>query len=324
MTVSLTNLCLPKHSSSPPSVGFYKFNFRIVHGCHRNFLGSKNAGRINGKINCAPAIDRLMVTRCISNVAQLEQSSYIYKGATGVCTQADRSSNLGSERLDKNGRFRSPRAAREFALVVLYEACVEGSDPLRLFERRMNMKTAMSAQFDRTLLEYYDHMHFCGTPLYTETEEQARVLQMEDEKEALTEAAILAAPPKLVYNKFVLSMTKKILAAVVERWDEHASILDESIPSKWKDESAGRILELCLMHIAMAEIVVLGTQYQVVINEAIDLAKRFCDGASPRIINGCLRSFIVKENFVGKIPSQSLKESRLQSAILETSSSNAS
>lgn len=25
--------------------------------------------------------------------------------------------------------------------------------------------------------------------------------------------------------------------------------------------------------------------------KAVDLAKRFCDGAAPRIINGCLRTF---------------------------------
>lgn len=26
--------------------------------------------------------------------------------------------------------------------------------------------------------------------------------------------------------------------------------------------------------------------------KAVDLAKRFCDGAAPRVINGCLRSFM--------------------------------
>jgi hypothetical protein len=69
----------------------------------------------------------------------------------------------------------------------------------------------------------------------------------------------------------------------------------------------------------MSEIAVLGTRHQIVINEviyslpllfefayisfycsnyiwlfvkAVDLAKRFCDGAAPRIINGCLRTFV--------------------------------
>lgn len=26
--------------------------------------------------------------------------------------------------------------------------------------------------------------------------------------------------------------------------------------------------------------------------KAVDLAKRFCDGAAPRIVNGCLRTFV--------------------------------
>lgn len=82
-------------------------------------------------------------------------------------------------------------------------------------------------------------------------------------------------------------------------------------------------MELCILHLAMSEIAVLGTRHQIVINEvnsfsfslsfshdlpvkcistsltliwllmkAVDLAKRFCDGAAPRIINGCLRTFV--------------------------------
>ena len=32
--------------------------------------------------------------------------------------------------------------------------------------------------------------------------------------------------------------------------------------------------------------------YELYAMKAVDLAKRFCDGAAPRIINGCLRTFI--------------------------------
>ena len=116
MAVSLMFFCLPKHYSSPTLVGFHKFYSRIILGCHRSFSGLENGGRINGKSNCAPALNCLMVTRCISNVAQMEQSSYIYKGATGVGIQTDRSLNFSSERLDKKGLFRSPRVPREVAL----------------------------------------------------------------------------------------------------------------------------------------------------------------------------------------------------------------
>ncbi|KAI3726368.1 hypothetical protein L1987_66165 [Smallanthus sonchifolius] len=44
--------------------------------------------------------------------------------------------------IDKSGRFCSPRAARELALSIIYAACLEGSDPVRLFERRVNARRA--------------------------------------------------------------------------------------------------------------------------------------------------------------------------------------
>lgn len=34
-----------------------------------------------------------------------------------------------------------------------------------------------------------------------------------------------------------------------------------------QNEPAGRILELCILHLAMSEIAVLGTRHQIVINE---------------------------------------------------------
>ncbi|XP_038987938.1 uncharacterized protein LOC120112482 isoform X3 [Phoenix dactylifera] len=47
-----------------------------------------------------------------------------------------------------------------------------------------------------------------------------------------------------------------------------------------QDQPAARILELCILHLAMAEVTVIGTRHQIVINEAVDLAKRFYDGCA--------------------------------------------
>ena len=93
-------------------------------------------------------------------------------------------------------------------------------------------------------------------------------------------------------------------------------------PFRWQDEPVARILELCILHIAMAEMQSKGTPHKVAINEvivfsacpanyivwgvqtliicalllivvqAVDLAKRFCDGGAPRVINGCLRTYV--------------------------------
>ncbi|KAB2614170.1 hypothetical protein D8674_038886 [Pyrus ussuriensis x Pyrus communis] len=86
--------------------------------------------------------------------------------------------------------------------------------------------------------------------------------------------------------------TRKLLVAVMDKWDSHVLVIDNVAPPNWKDEPAGRILELCILHLAMSEITVLETRHPIVINEAVDLAKWFCDGSAPRIINGCLRTFV--------------------------------
>lgn len=135
-------------------------------------------------------------------------------------------------------------------------------------------------------------MSFGGPPVTVETVEEADELLRKDEKESAIEAEVLAAPPKLVYSKLILRFTRKLLVAVMDKWDSHVLVIDNVAPPNWKDEPAGRILELCILHLAMSEITVLETRHPIVINEAVDLAKRFCDGSAPRIINGCLRTFV--------------------------------
>ncbi|KAF9591274.1 hypothetical protein IFM89_003225 [Coptis chinensis] len=289
----------------------------------------------------------------------------------------------GLPKIDKSGRFCSPRAARELALSIAYASCLEGSDPVRLFEKRLNARREPGYEFNKSTLLEYNHMNFAGDPVSTQTEEEAEELLRVVEMESAIEAEVLSAPPKLVYSKLILRLTKKMLVAVVQGWDKHVVVIDKVAPQNWKkwisqvalsfeiccvscdsssgypcnfggcpltngyryglfypmlccryfldardcranlgwlckygverasaktkadpfkgapariypaiDEPAGRILEFCILHLAMTEIAILGTRHQIVINEAVDLAKRFCDGTAPRIINGCLRTFV--------------------------------
>ncbi|KAF3620397.1 hypothetical protein FXO38_32379 [Capsicum annuum] len=195
-------------------------------------------------------------------------------------------------KIDKSGRFCSPRAARELALMTIYAACLEGSDPVRLFEKRLNIRREPGYEFDKEWLLKYNHMSFGGPPVKTETVEEADDLLKTDENDSEIDAEVLSAPPKLVYSKLILRFTRKLLVAVEEKWDSHVLVINKVAPDNWKNEPAGRILELSILHLAMSEISVIGTRHQIVINEAVDLAKRFCDGAAPRIINGCLRTFV--------------------------------
>ncbi|KAJ1294322.1 hypothetical protein BS78_01G137800 [Paspalum vaginatum] len=195
-------------------------------------------------------------------------------------------------KVDRSGRFCSPRAARELALMISYAACLEGTDVVRLFDRRISARREPGFVFDKASLLSYNHMSFGGGPLEVGTEEEAEKLTSQNEKDSANEAEVLSAPPKLVYNNFVLRLSRELLVAVASGWDKHVEIIDKIIPQTWKDEPVARILELCILHIAMAEMTSKGTPHKVVINEAVDLAKRFCDGGAPRVINGCLRTFV--------------------------------
>ncbi|CAJ1939709.1 unnamed protein product [Sphenostylis stenocarpa] len=208
-----------------------------------------------------------------------------------VVGKPDNNSLPALPKIDKTGRFCSPRAARELALSIIYAACLEGMDPVRLFEKRMNARREVGYEFDKKKLLEYNHMSFGGPPVTVESDEEANELLRHIEEESAIEAEVLTAPPKLVYNNLILRFTRKLLVAVRDTWDNHVLVINKIVPENWKNEPAGKILELCILHLAMSEMSVLETRHQIVINEAVDLAKRFCDGAAPRIINGCLRTF---------------------------------
>ncbi|KAK4279323.1 hypothetical protein QN277_011120 [Acacia crassicarpa] len=137
-------------------------------------------------------------------------------------------------KIDKSGRFCSPRAARELALSIIYAACLEGSDPVRLLEKRMNVRRELGYDFDKEKLLEYNHMSFGGPPVTVESIEEANELMQKNEMESAIEAEVLAAPLKLVYSKLILRFARKLLVAVMDKWDSHVLAINKVIPENWK------------------------------------------------------------------------------------------
>ncbi|KAG9452070.1 hypothetical protein H6P81_004974 [Aristolochia fimbriata] len=265
-----------------------------------NFCKASSSSKTVQIFCCNPkqsrGVETTVKNRITSSVSRHSiRPSFAVAEALEQAPVSDTSSSAGgvSSKLDKSGRFCSPRAAREHALLILYAACLDGAaDPVRLFDKRVNAKRVPGYTFDKASLLEYNHMKFSGAPVSVDTEEEEAELTLIDEQESANEAEVLSAPPKLVYSRFVLRLTRELLEGVADKWEEHILAINKITPPAWKDEPAGRILELCILHLAMAEMVVKGTRHQIVINEAVDLAKRFCDGTAPRVINGCLRTFV--------------------------------
>jgi len=192
------------------------------------------------------------------------------------------------EKLDKCGRLRTPRAARELSLSVLYAAFVTGTHPLKVFDDRMRLR---AEGFDKSWLQGYEHCADLEENVFVEDEGLANALEEGQEAEAFIEAMVLGAPPPLVYNNFATRLARNLVKETADRWLQQEAILMEILPAKWKAAPKGALLQICILQMAIAEMETTDTSPNVIANEAVEVAKRFCDLAAPRIINGCLGSY---------------------------------
>ena len=92
--------------------------------------------------------------------------------------------------------------------------------------------------------------------------------------------------------------TKKYMSAIVEGIEDNIKDIEnkisENLKKDWKIERISKI-NLVLLKLAIYEILYTETPFKVVINEVVELAKKYGDDTSPNFINGILAS-IVKES----------------------------
>ena len=95
--------------------------------------------------------------------------------------------------------------------------------------------------------------------------------------------------------------TKQYIAQIAKGIENHVANIEEKITQNLKkDWTIQRVskMDIALLKLAIYEILYTETPYKVVINEAVELAKKYGDATSPNFINGMLAS-IVKES--GKV-----------------------
>ena len=92
--------------------------------------------------------------------------------------------------------------------------------------------------------------------------------------------------------------TKEYISSMVEGIEGNIATIEEKISENlkkdWKIERISKI-NLVLLKLAIYEILYTETPFKVVINEVVELAKKYGDDISPNFINGILAS-IVKES----------------------------
>ena len=104
-------------------------------------------------------------------------------------------------------------------------------------------------------------------------------------------------PPKLAPSR---SFAETLVRAVLERTEDIDAMIDTAA-SNWQLDRIARI-DLCILRLALAELLAFPeVPAEVVIDEAIEIARKYSDAESPAFVNGVLdrvardRHLLVKE-----------------------------
>lgn len=110
---------------------------------------------------------------------------------------------------------------------------------------------------------------------------------IEEQTEIYLENAEISDENTKTYMKKMVEGIEKNITTIEEK-------ISENLKKDWKIERISKI-NLVLLKLAIYEILYTETPFKVVINEVVELAKKYGDDTSPNFINGILAS-IVKES----------------------------
>ncbi len=87
---------------------------------------------------------------------------------------------------------------------------------------------------------------------------------------------------------------KEFVCALIEKESDIKSQIEKNLKVDWHIDRISKI-NMSILRIAIYEILYAKTPYKVVINEAVELAKKYGEDQSPSFVNGILAS-VVKDN----------------------------
>ena len=117
---------------------------------------------------------------------------------------------------------------------------------------------------------------------------------LEIQKEDLKEQTEIYLENAEISNENIKKYMSDIVEGIENNIKDIENKISENLKKDWKIERISKI-NLVLLKLAIYEILYTETPFKVVINEVVELAKKYGDDTSPNFINGILAS-IVKES----------------------------
>lgn len=118
--------------------------------------------------------------------------------------------------------------------------------------------------------------------------------QVEVQKENNKEIVNLYFENNEIENKDAQKYISGIANGVNENLENIIELIKKNLKQDWKIERISKVT-LAILKLAIYEIVYAKIPFKVVINEAVELAKKYGEETAPAFVNGILAS-VVKEN----------------------------
>lgn len=97
-----------------------------------------------------------------------------------------------------------------------------------------------------------------------------------------------------VNSEQVINQVKEDIKSIIENTDLLEKHISSNLKQDWKIERISKV-NLALLKLAIYEMLIKKVPYKVVINEVVELAKKYGEDTSSSFINGVLAT-VVKEN----------------------------
>ena len=129
----------------------------------------------------------------------------------------------------------------------------------------------------------------------TETREQAfkLIYSSEIQKNMDEEQIKLFLQENEIEQKVEIKYIKQVFLGIKEHKEEIIVLIKNNLKEKWTMDRISKI-DLAIIEVAVFELIYSKIPYKVVINEAVELAKKYGDDSSKAFVNGILAS-VVKE-----------------------------
>ena len=98
-----------------------------------------------------------------------------------------------------------------------------------------------------------------------------------------------------VKNESQRKYIKETFEGISQNLDEIVSLIDKNLKEKWTMDRISKI-DIAILKLAIYELLKSDVPYKVVINEAVELAKKYGDDSSKSFVNGILASIVKDKN----------------------------